>query len=335
MFEGHKIVCVTPAGRRRYMRLLVPQVLGSPLVDRYDIWMNTPDAGDIAFLEGVAKLDARVRLVAHPEGRKPEIEAIGHFHVTACDPDTIYIRLDDDVVWLEPGFFATLLRFRIDHPQYFMVMPLVINNALCSYQLQVLGKIATTQYVRTGCMDEFGWRDPYMALDLHRLLLDLIGKNATARLHVPPREISLNRFSINSLCWFGRDLAPVVGQIGEQEEEDLSVTIPTRLGRANCFCGNTIAAHFSFIHQRDKLERSGLLAEYDRVLAADPALQALRARVEEVNRAADIAHLGSYMPGLYVPVKVPLRRKLRLWWRERPWRKQWKAKARVSAGPAL
>lgn len=335
MFENQKIVCVTPAGRRRFMRLLVPQVLASPLVDRYDIWMNTPDAGDIAFLEGVARLDPRVRLVRHPEGRPPAIEAIGQFHRTACDADTIYIRLDDDVVWLEPGFFETLLRFRIDHPDYFMVMPLIINNALCSFQLQILGKIAPTRYVRAACMDEFGWRDPYLALGLHQLLLDLIAKGETARLHLPPREIALNRFSINALCWFGRDLAPVVDLIGEQEEEDLSVVIPARLGKRSCFSGNTIAAHYAFIFQRDKLERSGMLERYAGAVAARPELRELCAKVDEVCRAADGASGKSHMPGLYQQQKVPMSTKLRVWWRARPWRKQWKPKAFVNPGPAL
>ena len=165
MFEGHRVVAVTPAGRRRYMELLVPQILSCALVDRYDIWVNTPDPGDLAFLEGVAKLDPRVRLVRHPDGAAPSIESIGAFHRTACDADSIYVRLDDDVVWLEPGFFETLLRFRIDHPDYFLVMPLILNNAACSFLLQSFGRIETTKPLRPACMDEFGWRDPYLALE--------------------------------------------------------------------------------------------------------------------------------------------------------------------------
>lgn len=335
MFENHRIVCVTPAGRRRYMKLLVPQVLASPLVDRYDIWVNTGDQGDLAFLAGLAKLDPRVRLVPHPEGRSPAVESIGQFHRTACDADSIYIRLDDDVVWLEPGFFETLLRFRIDHPEYLLVMPLIVNNALCSFQLQILGKISPTRYLRAAYMDEFGWRDPYLALGLHRLLLDLIGRGESARLHLPAREISLNRFSINSICWFGSDLAPLARDITGEEEEELSLTLPARLGRRNCFCGNTIAAHFSFIHQRDKLERSGLLEEYRDVLAAQPRLKDLLDRVEEASRAADISGAGSHMPGLLVPWKPPMRKRIAIWWGQRPWRKRWQRKAMVAAGPRL
>ncbi|HEV8389881.1 MAG TPA: hypothetical protein VGQ35_08555 [Dongiaceae bacterium] len=335
MFENYRVVCVTPAGRRRYMRLLVPQILASPLVDRYDIWVNTPDEGDLAFLRGVAELDSRVRLVAHPDGAAPRIESIGAFHRTAMDKDTIYVRLDDDVVWLEPGFFEALLRFRIAHPDYFLVMPLIINNALCSFLLQSFGKIKPTRPINAACMDEFGWRDPFLALDLHRLLIGLIRRGETARLHLPPREIALNRFSINSICWFGTDMAAIGGRIGEEEEADLSLNVPVRFGRRNCFCGDTIAAHYAFIFQRPKLERSGVLDEYRDVLAAQPELAGLLERVDQVNRAADAASANSYTQGLYAPGRPKFRKRFAVWWHVRPWRKEWRAKARVSAGPAL
>jgi hypothetical protein len=331
MFEGYKVVCVTPAGRRRYMKLLVPQVLSSPLVDRYDIWVNTPDAGDLAFFDGLARLDPRINLVRHPDGKPPAIESIGSFHRTACDPDTIYIRLDDDIVWLEPGFFETLLRFRVDHPEFFLVMPLIINNAVCSFLLQSFGKIAATQHLRPACMDEFGWRDPYLALDLHRLLIGLIERGETRKLHVTPCEIALNRFSINSLCWFGKAMAPFAGKIGKEEEEELSLLLPMQYNLRNCFVGNTIAAHYAFIFQRDKVDRSGILEEYRRVLFARAELRPLLEQAEAIAAAADAAHADA-LSGLYVPPPVPLRHELKVWWRQRPWRKQWKPKARLRPG---
>lgn len=51
MYNNYKIVCNTAAGRRRYMQYLIPQVICSDIVDRYDIWVNTTDKKDIAFLK--------------------------------------------------------------------------------------------------------------------------------------------------------------------------------------------------------------------------------------------------------------------------------------------
>ncbi len=286
MFEGYRVVCVTPAGRRRYMELLVPYVLGSELVDRYDIWMNTGHPADRKFLESLAGLP-RVRLVTHPAGAAPAPQSIGGFHSEATDADTIYIRLDDDVVWLEPGFFETLLRFRVAHPQHFMVMPLIINNALCSFLQQALGKIEVSRLLGTSCFDQIGWRDASFALQLHRFLLDLIRRGETHKLHAGAHVSALVRFSINSLCWFGHDMAPVAATVTTEEELDLSVSIPVRLGRTNCFCTDTIAAHFAFYSQRAKLDRAGILQQYAAVLAARPELADLARQVGTLRRAAD------------------------------------------------
>jgi hypothetical protein len=275
MFEGYRIVCVTPAGRRRYLKLLVPQILASDLVDRYDLWLNTDDAGDRAFMEALARLDDRVRLVRQPDGKAPGWGAIHGFFRGAQDEGTIYIRLDDDVVWLEPGFFETLLRFRIANPRYFLVMPLIINNAVCTNLLHSCGKLSPSRYAAAACLDPVGWREASFAVLLHEFLLDLIARNETHRLHCGPREIALNRFSINVICWFGRDMAAIGGEVPPAEEEELSNVIPTRLGRPNCFCTNTIAAHFAFYVQRRAVDRSGVLERYAQALSQRAELQPL------------------------------------------------------------
>jgi hypothetical protein len=297
MFEGHRVVAVTPAGRRRYMELLVPQILSCGLVDRYDIWVNTADPADLAFFEGLAAKYDRVRLVPQPDGKAPGVSAIHAFHRLAIDADTIYIRFDDDIVWLEPGFFETLLRFRLDHPDYFVVMPLIINNAVCSNLLQTLGKIAPWRHIHTNCFDRIGWGQPEFAVALHRFLLDLIRRGETARLHSGAHAISLNRFSINCISWFGRDLAPFGGEVAVQEEEDMAAAIPVRLRRANCFCTDTIVAHLAFFTQRAWVDRSGVLEEYARVLAGRPEIAGLLAEVGEIRRAADARYPGVALEG--------------------------------------
>lgn len=276
MFEGYRIVAVTPAGRRRYMKLLAPLVLSSPLVDRYDIWLNTGDPGDLAFLEEIRQLAPdRVRLVAQPQGKAPGWDAIHGFARAAQDTDTIYIRLDDDIVWLEPGFFETLLRFRIDHPRFFLVMPLVINNATCSHILWTCGKIKTSRFVGAVCMDPVGWGEAEFAVALQRMLIGLARRGETHRLHCGPREIALNRFSVNVICWFGHDMAAIGGEVAPAEEEYLSNIIPARLGRTNCFCTDTVAAHFAFYIQRWAVDRAGLLEEYTALLRERDELRPL------------------------------------------------------------
>jgi hypothetical protein len=275
------------------MRLLAPQVLASALVDRWDLWVNTDVAADLAFFRGLARMDPRVRLVPHPEGKKPAVEAIGAFARLAADADTVYVRLDDDVVWLEPGFFETLLVFRLARPEYFLVTPLVVNNALSSYVLQTFDKLRVSRPFTTTCLCKVGWRDPDVALQLHRLLLDLARRGETARLHCGPVEIALNRFSINCISWLGEDMARCGGVRGDDEEQELSASIPVRLGRRNCFQTDAIAAHFAFYSQREALDRAGVLEAYEALLRARPDLEAGIARVDEVHAEAQASDDGA------------------------------------------
>jgi hypothetical protein len=239
---------------------------------------------------------------------------------------------------MEPGFFETLLRFRLDHPEHFLVMPLIVNNAVCSNLLQTLGKITPWRHIHTNCFDRIGWAQPEFAVALHRFMLDLIRRGETDRLHSGAHVIALNRFSINCISWFGRDLAPFGGEVGIQEEEDMSAAIPARLRRTNCFCTDTVAVHFAFFVQRAWIDGAGILEDYARILAERPEIAPLMAEVSEIRRAADARHPGPSQEG-----GVPTRRaRWRLYWsvaksilRGRYKFKKERARVWITPGPAL
>lgn len=306
---------MTPAGRRRYLRLLIPYVLSCPEVDRYDLWINTPDAADIAFMEAVAGIDKRIHLVPLPEGKEPGPAAISAFWPSAAEADTLYVRFDDDVVWLDPNFFDTLLAFRLGHPEYFTVAPLVINNAMSTYILQTFRKIRTSRPVGPDRFDPIGWINPTLAHSLHAFFQDLVAAGGVARLGCGRVPLSGNCFSINCISWFGRDFASAGGRIPEREDEEAaaSCTLALRAGRINAVETAAVAAHFAFFTQRDLMDRSGLLDGYVRLAAARPELQPWRSRVEAIYREMEIrypAHLslGGFAP--WVKPKRPLIKRL-------------------------
>jgi len=286
-----KIVCVTPAGRRRYLRLLLPYVLSCPAVDRYDLWVNTPDPADLAFLHEVAAVDPRIRLVTLAEAAPgqpalppPGPGRIRHFWSQAMAEDSVYIRLDDDVVWLDPRFFERLLDCRFARPEAFMVAPLVINNALGSFVLQSFGKIAASRRIGPGRFDAVGWESPSFAAALHALFQSTIAADEVARLDCGRLPVAATYFSINCVSWFGRDIAATGGifPAGEDEEAAASCTLPLRAGRANCLETAAVAAHFAFYSQRLALDASGLLEGYGRIAAARPELEPWRRAVEAI-----------------------------------------------------
>ena len=122
--KNYKIVVVTPAGRKKYMEILLHYILmQQQIVDEYRIWVNTNNEDDITwFKELRIKYPSLITLEFLP----PKIQVNGNlticdFFKNTIDEDTIYLRLDDDIVWMEKDFVEKIIKFRIDNPDYFLI----------------------------------------------------------------------------------------------------------------------------------------------------------------------------------------------------------------------
>ena len=73
----------------------------------------------LSSLKSFAKKYPKVNLVWQPDGVVNGIASINAFYRDCCDKDTIYMKLDDDVVWFEPELFEKMVKFRVDNPEYF------------------------------------------------------------------------------------------------------------------------------------------------------------------------------------------------------------------------
>ena len=58
------------------------------------------------------------------------IHSIYHFFKEYTDPNTIYLRFDDDICYIAPDAINNLLNFRIEHPEFFLVYPVIVNNSM-------------------------------------------------------------------------------------------------------------------------------------------------------------------------------------------------------------
>lgn len=267
MYQNFKIVVNTAAGRRRYMQYLVPPIIEADIVDRYDIWVNTHNMVDIEFFKQLAEKYPKVNLVWQPDGIVNGIASINAFYRDCCDEDTIYMKLDDDVVWFEPELFEKMVKFRVDNPEYFLVSPLVINNALSTYLLQVHDKIKLDKYYMSICMERTISLDGWFAADLHNWFMDnYLIKNKYNELYVGKHPMGMARFSINCILWFGKDMAEFKGIVPGDDEEFLSCIKPTLLGKCNCFNGDALIAHFAFGTQREGLDKMDILNRYGKLL---------------------------------------------------------------------
>lgn len=266
MYKNFKVVANTAVGRRQYLKLLLPQVLASDIVDRYDLWVNTLNKVDIAFFEAMAKQFPKLNLIWQPNNEVNGILSIADFYQYCQDEDTIYIKLDDDVIWMAPNFFEEICKFRIDHPDYFLVSPLVINNGICTYLIENQGHIKFSQHFTCQAYD-MKFYNGSLAEDIHNYFLtNFLLPNKYSELYCGHHRISLQRFAINAVAWFGHDFKKFNGMVTGDDEEFLTLTYPAKHDLLNCFDCNTIVAHFSFSAQRQYLDKTDILSKYENIL---------------------------------------------------------------------
>jgi hypothetical protein len=189
------------------------------------------------------------------------------------EEDTIYIRLDDDIVFIEDAFFTNLLDFRIDNPDYFLVMANIINNSIVSYIHQEILHTIPDIYgsIEAWCMDPISWGNGQFAAMLHKTLIKHIQEGSTDELFFDHADlVDAARFSISCFCFFGRDFAKFDGVIGQRrtgkirfdEEVWLCEVYPTLEHKLNTICGTALVAHYSFLRQRPYLDKTDILETY-------------------------------------------------------------------------
>ncbi|MCX7641186.1 MAG: hypothetical protein N2Z20_00945 [Elusimicrobiales bacterium] len=208
----------------------------------------------------------KINLVPHSEGKINGCLSIGDFFRYCVEDDTIYVRLDDDIVWLEDNFFQNFLDERIKSREYFLVFSLIINNAICTHLLYVNDKIKYHQYIKANAYDEIAWKNNEFVYTLHKWFIKKVKNRDLSDIKLSYYPIALNRFSINCISWFGEDFKKFDGIIVGDEEEYLTVIKPAQLGKVNLIVGNCIVSHFAFYTQREFLDKTDILSEYEYIL---------------------------------------------------------------------
>lgn len=250
------------------MQYLVPFIVASDIIDRYDIWVNTHNCADIEFFRKLAEAFPVINLVWQPDGVVNGIASINAFYRSCVEERTIYFKLDDDIVWMEPDLINKMLDFRIDNPDYFLVSPLVINNSLTTYLLQLEEKIKLDRYCNSNASHTVLWHSGRFAASLHNWFIEnYLNKDQWQKLYMGKKEMSMTRFSINSVLWFGDEMRSFDGVVPGDDEEFLSCVYPSLKGKSNAWNGNAILAHFAFFPQRDELDKQGILDKYAAVLS--------------------------------------------------------------------
>jgi hypothetical protein len=258
MLRNHKIITVTPAGRKRYLEILVPYLLANKhVIDKHRFWVNTNNFNDIQYMESlVEQYPDFFELEYLPEGQTYQGNySICNFFRNCCEEDVIYIRLDDDVCYIDKGTIEKIANFRLDNPDPFLIYPVIINNCVLMHILQEQNAMSQELGMAGYTCIGKGWQNPKMAHLAHHEFLTALMSGDLSKYTLDDRVFDdYVRISINCICWSGKDFAEFNGEVGGDEEQWLSVDKPKSVGRPNALCGDALIVHFAFHTQRHFLE---------------------------------------------------------------------------------
>jgi hypothetical protein len=261
-----KLIVVTPAGREKYLRLLSHYVLRSPEVAEWQLWDNCRNVADRAYLKTLAASDPRCKLKQLPDANGDN-QVIGRFFQFCDDPDALYLRLDDDIVFIEEGFFGKFIaRATAERGKAIWFAPIIINNAVCNLLLQQLSRVAISGPITCQAMCPHSWAYPSLPEALHPVLIEAVRSGRLGDFRVPDREVRLSRFSVNAIGFFGAEKIALGDMFlppdCTEEEEWLSAILPAKTNRPGKIFGDLIVAHFSFYTQERRLLQTDILDAY-------------------------------------------------------------------------
>lgn len=269
MFKNRRIVVCIPSGREKYLRILLPFLLSdrSKIVDEVQLWVNTNVPKDLAYLQSVGtKFAPKVKNVANDglivRGTYDIVrsnflfaDSVCHFYRKTIEPNTIYVKLDDDMCWIHPDFFENLCAdLLLVENRCFFVSANVMNIATSSKIYQDMGVLGVDAGISTGDA-----RCPVACIDgkfakyLHERFLELYAANETEKLYFTSYEAT-GRHRIGAIAYTGETFARFGGCVESADEKDLTQVISRRFGMPMRTCGNALICHFASAHQRALLE---------------------------------------------------------------------------------
>ncbi len=286
MINGRRVIAWTPYGRVLTYSLLIKyfkREVEKGVVDEVWLFMNTDPTGqeqDVAFAHEVAEQYPWAKLVYRPEGIPrhpgPKQRNTGYAYRYMTDPDAVYVRLDDDIVYLHEDALTNLVQRRIETPAPTAIFATTWNNAIVSWFAQQAGVIPR-EYGEVGgpyCMNPMGWANGEFAVKIHNLLLDKIEAGRVEDLFLyqdfpiqnpttgsPSMQFSVSCFASLGSMYAGLSSGPGV-LVPDEEESFHTEHQPSVIGVPNVLVGNAIVSHLTFGPQRAHVFATDILDRY-------------------------------------------------------------------------
>ena len=262
-----KTQIVTPTGRLRYLEVLYRCLAKQKnSFDTWHLWLNTVNARDISFCKNLERDNDWIKTIDLDVPLSGN-DSIASFFKYSTDSDSIYIRFDDDICYLEEKFIEKMTQKRLLDNNTPFLYPIIINNSRIAHVLQNNNRVNLSQNIDKHTVGQnILWKNPLLAMEMHIEFLNKVISGRVEEYYMDDYIIDdYCRTSINCICWFGTTMEKIKTSVHGDEEQFLSVTYPKNNNTPNKILGNVICSHFAYYTQRAFLDNTSLLNEYNKL----------------------------------------------------------------------
>jgi hypothetical protein len=241
------------AGRERYLKVLIHyinQLVKQKLVTEVHMWDYTRNDQDASFLrEACGHFTILV-----PNSKESYADYYSYYKSWRYpDPDTVLIKCDDDIVYIDVSRFQDFIDARRENKDALLFSPSVINNPVCSI-IQIKMGILREFIPEKDCDMTVECAEKFHTYFLEkRELLMKDSFSADRFWGIPWTWNSKWRFNINFISILGKDFDLLFDNehIGKDDEGFLGIKAPIHLERCIYVDIHFVVAHMAFTCQRE------------------------------------------------------------------------------------
>lgn len=286
-----KKIIVTPAGRKQYLDILSKYLIYYYSLGEFDewhLWCNTDILEDIKCIYDLGNNNSFIKVIPTPTVEEIAVTCncdklwhegsqlvysctIPYFiRIDSTDKNAVYLRLDDDIVFIEKDSIKKIFEYRMNNLDNFLVYGNIVNNAALSSIHQNIG--ALSEALGTVRFDAFDWLGIYSGQFAHFVHNNFFEKYENGLLEeykFEPYELkNYDKISIQAISYFGSDYAKFDGiiPIGVHEEEYQSYIRPEIENRKNIIFGDGLFCHYAAGTHRNYINTTDILFKYTKLV---------------------------------------------------------------------
>ena len=194
-----------------------------------------------------------------------------------CRPNDRHFKFDDDIVYIHPGTFESVLRLRDPSVCNIHFGNIAGANWRCSFLHQEMGVYNDKLLNPNNLKFEFnpfaecGWKSLNCAEMQLRAFLHHYNRGSLDKMIFPGQYNTghAERYSINFFL-FDKDMEHhqflmTAGPIANDDEGWWTITYSKQVETPNCIVGEGLVVHFSYSQSAISLQEKGLLAEFEKI----------------------------------------------------------------------